>query len=78
MLVNLFVGPVMVVVGILIPRNRVSLFRWSVSQQRDLFGDKVGDAQQRASSPFWMGFAGFGAIVIGCAMVAFGVASFFR
>ena len=57
---NLFVGPVMVVVGILTARNRVSLFKWSVSQQRDLFGDNVGDAQERASSPFRMGFGGVG------------------
>ncbi|WP_372968627.1 hypothetical protein [Microbacterium sp.] len=68
----LAVGFVAVVCGPLIVRNRVKVFQLISDTQRAL-GGAVGRAVAAGSSPFWIGFAGVGLMIIGLVAIGAGI-----
>lgn len=65
---NLIVGLILITIGILVILNRRGLFR-AIARNIETVARSSGKAVIRASSPFWVGFAGAGAMMIGLVML---------
>jgi hypothetical protein len=70
---NLIVGPVAILMGILVVKYRVKLRNFFVGTERAIYGKKAVDGLGKLQTPFWVGFAGVGFVLLGCSALSFGV-----
>jgi hypothetical protein len=70
---NLIVGPAAILMGILVIGYRVKLWDFFVATERVMFGKKAGEGLGKLQTPFWVGFAGVGFVLLGCSAMSFGV-----
>lgn len=65
----LIVGPFVISLGILITIFRHSIYRATASNQRFIVGRRIARQMERRQSPFWVGFVGIFAVLMGLFMI---------
>lgn len=66
---DFIVGPIAIAIGVLVFIFRQTIRDWTVKSESGAVGDRLGQFQ----TPFWVGFAGLGGIVVGLTMLVGGV-----
>lgn len=70
---DLIVGPIAIAIGVLVFIFRQTIRDWTVKSESGAVGDRAGDRLGQFQTPFWVGFAGLGGIVVGLTMLVGGV-----
>jgi hypothetical protein len=73
---ELIAGLVVLGLGVVIVRFRAPLFKSIVDMNKAAYGKTVGTTMEKKSSPFWVGAAGVGGVVVGLYMVVQGIVRF--
>lgn len=67
------VGVIVLVLGVILIRNRVKVFEFFTDAFGAFGGTSARQAISKGSSPFWIGFVGVGAMVIGVVAILMGI-----
>lgn len=70
---SIVIGAVVILLGTLFFVFRRGLRDLTVRWEKRALGDNAGNRLGRLQTPFWNGFAGIGAIVLGVVMIASGI-----
>lgn len=74
---NVIYGMVCLVVGVSAIRWRVRIYKATVDGEKRWFGKGFGEFLERLQSPFWVGVAGTGIVLMGIAAICYAIWRFF-
>jgi len=70
---NLIIGPIAIIVGALVFHFRQKIRDHTVNSEKAALGDRAGDRLGQLQTPFWVGVAGIGGVVVGLVMIVGGL-----
>lgn len=74
---NLIFGIMALFIGAVAVWRRKQIYEATVRGEKRWFGRGIGELAERLQSPFWVGAAGAGAVLMGVVMICYAIWRFF-